>query len=280
MSVTVVILFSASYNSAPTCRIPFREFELSVLLFEKSDGIATLTFNRPEKRNALSLELRTLFQEAIHDIRDDPDIGVVILTGVGKAFTAGMDLKEMGDPDFREDPNIKDPAMLLRSLKQPVIAAVNGLAVTGGLEISVSCDLILATPETQFADTHAQVGIVPAWGLSQRLSRTIGIFRAKELSLTGNYMSAQQAYEWGLVNRVVAAEELMPTAISLARDMLSCVPAAMFQYKRMIDGGYDLPLKEAMEFELEMSRQHQSPSANDVAKRRKTVQNRGKDQSD
>lgn len=254
--------------------------KLSVLLFEKNDGIATLTFNRPEKRNALSLELRTLFQEAIHDIRDDPDIGVVILTGVGKAFTAGMDLKEMADPDFKEDRNIMDPAKLVRSLKQPVIAAVNGLAVTGGIEISVSCDIILATTETQFADTHAQVGIVPAWGLSQRLSRTIGIFRAKELSLTGNYISAQQAYDWGLVNRVVSSEELMPTAISLAKDMLSCVPAAMFQYKRMIDGGYDLTLEEGMEFELEMSRQHQSPSADHVAKRRSHVQNRGKDQSD
>ncbi len=251
-----------------------------VLLVEKSDGIATLTLNRPEKRNALSLELRILFQEAIEDIRTNDDISVVILTGAGKTFCAGLDLTEMGDPEFRRKENtVTDPATLLRSIRQPVIGAIDGLAITGGLEISVCCDVLLATPETKFADTHAQVGIVPSWGLSQRLSRIIGILRAKEMSLTGNFISAQQACEWGLVNHVVPRDELMPTAISLAKDMMSTVPAAMFNYKRMIDGGFDLPLAEAMDFELEMCRQHNGPSPEAVTARRSTVQNRGRQQS-
>ena len=251
-----------------------------VLLVDKTDGIATLTFNRPAQRNALSLELRSLLQDAVNDIRDDKDIGVVILTGVGKAFTAGMDLRELADLDFEaQPPSVKNPPALLRSLPQPVIVAVNGLAVTGGVEIAVACDIILATTDAQFADTHAQVGVVPSWGLSQRLSRIIGIQRAKELSLTGNFISAQQAYEWGLVNHVVPAEELMPTAVSLAKDILSCVPEAMLMYKRMIDSGFDMPLAEAMEFELEMSRKHEPPSAEDVARRRSTVQTRGKSKS-
>ncbi len=251
-----------------------------VLLVTKADGIATLTLNRPEKRNALSFELRSLFQDAISDIRSDADVGVVILTGVGKAFCAGLDLKEMGDPSFRgADRGVTDPATLLRTLPQPVIGAINGLAVTGGLEISVCCDMLLATPATRFADTHARVGLVPGWGLSQRLPRIIGLLRAKEMAFTGNFISAQQAYEWGLVNRIVPETELMPTAITLARDILSCVPAAILRYKRMMDGGFDLPLAEAMDYEREMNRTHTGPSAETVAERRLGVQQRGKQQS-
>jgi len=249
----------------------------SVLLVEKSDGIATLILNRPEKMNALSLEMRISFQAAIDDIRTDSNISVVILTGAGRAFCAGLDLKEMGDTEFRAHENpVTDPATLLRSLQQPVIGAINGIAVTGGLEISLSCDILLATPNTQFADTHARVGLVPGWGLSQRLSRAIGIYRAKEMSLTGNFVSAQQAYEWGLVNHVVADDELMPTAVSMARDIISCDPKTMFTYKRMIDRGFDLSLGDAMMYEKEVNRSHGSPPAEVVAGRRGDIQNRGR----
>ncbi len=253
----------------------------SVLLVEEQDGICILTLNRPEKLNALSLTLRQRFQQEIHRLQQDDSISVVILTGAGRAFCAGLDLKEMGDAEFRKgETPVTDPATLLRTLKQPVIGAINGLAVTGGLEISLSCDLLLATPETRFADTHARVGLVAGWGLSQRLSRTIGIFRAKEMSLTGNYLSAEQAYEWGLVNRVVPRDQLLPTAIALARDMISCVPEAMFTYKRMIDQGFDLPLGDAMEYELEANRKHQSPTPETVAARLNGVQTRGRSQAD
>ena len=250
-----------------------------VLLVDKTDGIATLTLNRPDKLNALSLELREALVEELGEIRTDDSIGVVILSGAGRAFCAGLDLKEMGDPNSRSrkaDP--PDPPKLLRSLPQPVIGAINGIAVTGGFEVALSCDLLIATPETQFADTHSRIGILPGWGLSQRLSRVIGMARAKELSLTGNYLSADRAYEWGLVNRVVEREELMPTCIELAKDMLSCVPEAMRTHKRMIDHGFNLALGDAMSYELDMARMHQSPPAELVAERRLEVQKRGREQ--
>ena len=251
-----------------------------VLLVDKTDGIATLTLNRPAQRNAMSLKLRSLLQDAINDLKEDENIGVVILTGSGKAFSSGMDLKELADPDFEAQPaSVKTPAVLLTSLRQPIIAAINGLAVTGGLEVAVACDIVIASTEAQFADTHAQVGFIPSWGLSQRLARIAGIQRAKEMSLTGNFISAQQAYEWGLVNHVVSPKELMPTAISLAKDILSCVPQAMFMYKRIIDRGFDLPFAEALEYELAMSRNYKGPSAEGIGERRSIVQTRGKAKS-
>ena len=249
-----------------------------VLLVDKTDGIATLTLNRPEKLNALSVELREALAVELESLRDDREVGVVILTGAGRAFCAGLDLKEMGDPDGPRT-TVPDPPLLLRSLPQPVIGAINGLAVTGGLEISLSCDLLIVTPETRFADTHARVGIVAGWGLSQRLARAVGMNRAKELSLTGNYLSAVRAYEWGLVNRIVPREELLPTCRSLARDMLSCVPEAMLQYKRMIDEGFDLALGDAMAYELEMARRYRGPRPEEVAARLSGVQERGRKQA-
>ncbi|MDP6025068.1 MAG: enoyl-CoA hydratase [Pseudomonadales bacterium] len=249
-----------------------------VLLVEKKDGIAILTLNRPDKMNAMSYELRRALNDELEAIHNDKDIGVVILTGNGKAFCAGLDLKEMGDPEKRKP--LFDPPAQLRSLPQPVIGAVNGLAITGGFELLTSCDILIATPEAKFADTHARLGILAGWGLSQRLPRLIGINRAKELSLTGNYLSAELAYEWGLLNRIVPGEELLPTCIELANDMLSCVPSAMQKCKRLMDKGNDLSLGDAMALEIEMNRTHQSPPAEQIAERRISVQSRGRDQAE
>ena len=139
-----------------------------VLLVDRSDGVATLTLNRPDQRNALSVELREALADEIELLRGDGDIGAVILTGAGPAFCAGLDLKEMSDPNGPRT-SVPDPPQLLRSLSQPVIGAINGPAVTGGFEISLSCDLLIAAPEACFADTHARVGLLAGWGLSQRL---------------------------------------------------------------------------------------------------------------
>ncbi len=250
-----------------------------VLLVEKQEGITTLTLNRPDQMNALSLELRWALHDTINELRDDKDTGVVILTGAGKGFCAGLDLKEMGDPAAKDSgPPPPDPASLLRSLPQPVIGAINGVAITGGFEISLSCDLLIITPETRFADTHARVGLIAGWGLGARLSRAVGLARAKELSLTGNFLDAQTAYEWGLVNRIVAREELLSTCQSLARDMQSCVPSVMLDYKRQIDHAYDLSLGDAMTYEVDICRQHRPPSAEVVAERRRLIQERARDQ--
>jgi enoyl-CoA hydratase len=250
-----------------------------VLLVEKNDGVATLTLNRPEQMNALSLELRWALKDALEAIRTDREVGVVILTGAGRAFCSGLDLKEMGSAVRNASaPQPPDPPSLLRALPQPVIGAINGVAVTGGFEISLSCDLLVVTPKTRFADTHARVGLIAGWGLGARLSRAVGLARAKELSLTGNFLSAERAYEWGLVNRIVPEESLMPTCLELARDMLSCVPDVMWEYKRQIDHAYDLALGDAMTYEADICRRHRAPSPEVVAERRATIQARARDQ--
>jgi enoyl-CoA hydratase len=254
-----------------------------VLLVDKQDGIAILTFNRPEKLNALSLELRLELQKEIVSLRSDKEIGVVILTGSGRAFCVGRDLNELGSDSIRKQERIleqSNPAELLRTLPQPVIGAINGLAITGGLEISLSCDMLFITPETKFADTHVHLGLIAGWGLSQRLSRIIGINRARELSLTGNYLSAELAYQWGLANRIVSREELLPTCIALARDMLSAQKEVVFKTKRLINRGFDLSLGDAMTYESEINRLHQIPSADGVKALKDGVQNRGRNQAD
>ena len=142
-----------------------------------------------------------------------------------------------------------DPVSALQRFRGPVIGAINGVAMTGGFELALACDVLIASPQARFADTHARVGIAPGWGLSQKLSRAIGIYRAKELSLTGNWVSAEQAAAWGLVNRVVPAEGLLDAARALARDMLSCVPEMLVRYKSIIDDGFALPFGEGMALE-------------------------------
>ena len=178
-----------------------------ILIVEKKEGIATLTMNRPRAMNALSAGLRIALAEAFEDLAADPEIRVVILTGQGeRAFSAGLDLKELaGETDTGEEiPSTSgssaNPALALEVFDRPIIGAINGVAVTGGFELALACDVLIGSTNARFADTHARVGIMPGWGLSQKLSRVVGLYRAKELSLTGNFLGAQQAMDWGLLN--------------------------------------------------------------------------------
>src|SRR3972149_5676659 len=221
----------------------------SMLLVEKSDAIATITLNRPEAMNALSAELRAGLARAFREIQEDPDMRVAILTGAGRAFCAGMDLNELASgaaPDVTGGAGQLEMAEAIAAFEGPIIAAVNGHAITGGFELALACDPIIASTQAKFADTHARVGILPGWGLSQKLPRLIGMARAKEISFTGNTITAAQAYEWGLVNRVVAPAELLPACRALAAEMASCVPAVLTGYKKLIDEGYGMPLPEAL----------------------------------
>ena len=161
-----------------------------------------------------------------------------------------------------------------------MIGAINGYAVTGGFELALACDLLVASDEARFADTHARVGILPGWGLSQKLPRLVGIQRAKELSFTGNYIDAATAEAWGLVNRAVPPEELLPTCRALAADMLGCVPEALVGYKRLIDEGYRGTFGDGMTLEAKRSGEHMravGPGA--LAARRQAVQARGREQT-
>lgn len=253
-----------------------------VVLVESADGIATITLNRPEAMNALSSELRQAFTRAFEEIQRDPEVRVAIVTGAGRAFCAGLDLKELGsssDGRGRDAINDGDLVRAIGAFEGPVIGAINGVAVTGGFELALACDVLVASSEARFADTHARVGILPGWGLSQKLSRVIGVYRAKELSLTGNYLSAEQAALWGLVGRVVAPDELLPTCRALAHDMLSCVPEALKGYKRIIDEGYAAPLGEGLRIEQRLSSAaNREAGADAIAQRRAAIQQRGREQ--
>jgi enoyl-CoA hydratase len=230
-----------------------------MLLIEKTDGVAVVTMNRPEAMNAMSVGLRSALFDAFIALNADPEVHVAILTGAGeRAFTAGLDLKELGaSRDGMQAANAVQPAAnpvrAIAHFNKPIIGAINGVAITGGFELALACDILIASTNARFADTHARVGITPGWGLSQKLSRLIGIYRAKELSLSGNFLDANTAYDWGLVNRVVEPAELMPAAMKLAREIASIPVDMLVTYKRMIDDGFALPMGEALSLEHERS---------------------------
>ena len=250
----------------------------AVLRVEKKGEIAIVTLDRPQAMNALSRALREALANAFEELEADPETAAVILTGAGRAFCAGLDLKELGS-EPAESIGGADMMRSVRSFSGPIIGAVNGHAITGGFELALACDVLIASTAAQFADTHARVGILPGWGLSQKLPRLIGIGRAKEVSLTGNFVAAEQAERWGLVNRVVAPEELLPTCRQLAEDMLSCEPRSLVRYKQVIDEGYATTFGEGMALESRCSREHlRQVKPEDVAARRAGIQARGRGQ--
>ncbi|MBL8781110.1 MAG: enoyl-CoA hydratase [Alphaproteobacteria bacterium] len=252
-----------------------------VIKVDVENEVALVTLNRPTAMNALSRELRTAIADTFEKLEADPAVRVVILTGAGKAFCAGLDLKELGQgrDTVQGTVETKDPVTSIARFSGPIIGAINGVAITGGFELALACDVLICSSEARFADTHGRVGILPGWGLSQRLSRTIGIYRAKELSLTGNFLTAQQAADWGLANRVVAPDELIPAAKKLANDMLSLVPEALSGYKRLIDQGYAENFGDALKTELKFSgAANKAVRSADIEARRETIRQRGQTQ--
>ncbi|MEZ7981757.1 MAG: enoyl-CoA hydratase [Myxococcota bacterium] len=256
-----------------------------VLLVERETAVATVTLNRPNQMNALNAELRIALGDTLAELEADPEIRAVVLTGAGRAFCAGMDLKEIGggsegQTGYELSVAGQDAMRAgFENFSGPVIAAVNGAAATAGFEMALACDIIFVAKGAKFLDTHARVGIVPGWGLSQRLPRIIGINRAKEVSLSGNALTAERAYEWGLANRVCEAETLLQEAKALALDICSCVPGVMEQVKTMIDTGYTMHFEDAMAYELEtgIESSKQIDSAK-IGERRAAIIERGREQ--
>ena len=219
----------------------------TVLVERHPAGYGVLTLNRPEKLNALSMELRGELVSAIEELRRDPAVRALVLTGAGRAFCAGLDLNELS----REESNSArafelDPVAALLKFEGPIIGAINGVAVTGGFELAMVCDILLASTAAQFADTHAKVGLLPGWGLSVRLPRRIGLHRAKELAFTARFLPAAEAETWGLVNRVVPPGELLDQARAMAEEMLAVVPDILVNYKKLLERGFGRPAEEAL----------------------------------
>lgn len=249
---------------------------------EHLEGVTIVILNRPDALNALSTQLSNQISRTFDQLSRDEQTEVIILTGAGRSFSVGLDLKELGGEKSKdESATTKDLETALSEVNKPIIGAINGFAITGGFELALMCDFLIASPKAKFADTHTRVGVVPGWGLSQKLPRLIGINRAKEISLTGNFIDAQTAKNWGLVNRVVAEQELIPTCISLAQDILSTDKATRDEVRQIMDSGWLSTLDSGLKWEKEANRAHSKryrPNES-VATRRKSIQERGRGQS-
>ncbi len=240
-----------------------------VVLVEVADGVATVTLNRPDARNALNRALRQAIPTALVELDQRDDVAAIVLTGADPAFCAGVDLKELvagGGEALREaDPTAGgelDPSRHRRGpfpdVGTPVIGAINGVAITGGFELALACDFLVASDRARFADTHARVGIMPGWGLTVLLPEAVGVRRAKELSVTGNFLDATTALEWGLVNHVVPHDELLPAARGLAKDIGSVNRTAVRRMLTTYDEGALRDGAGAWELEGEVARAWQA----------------------
>jgi enoyl-CoA hydratase len=271
-----------------------------VALLEVADRVAVLTLNRPEVRNALSSELLGALTRLVTEADGRADVDVLILTGADPAFCAGLDLKELGQdggplkarPGAGDSlvvtPPIADgaaiaPARGRRSIlptSKPIIGAVNGVAVTGGLELALNCDFLVASERARFADTHARVGVHPLWGLTALLPQAVGLRRAREMSATGNQIDADTALRWGLVNHVVAHEELMPRARRLAADIVSNDQRATRAILATYEEASRVPGGEAWDVEARAAARFQRGGVDpeDIERRRRGVVDRGRSQ--
>jgi enoyl-CoA hydratase len=243
-----------------------------MLLIETDERVRTLTLNRPRARNALSSALRDRFFGALTDADADGDVDVVILTGTEPVFCAGLDLKELGGQATLPDISPRWPPMT-----KPVIGAINGAAVTGGLELALYCDVLIASEHARFADTHARVGLLPTWGLSVRLPQKVGVGLARRMSLTGDYLSAADALRAGLVTEVVPHEELLRTARRVAAAIVgnnqNAVRALLASYHRIDDS----QTSAGLWLEATAARQFRTTTG-DIAANREAVLQRGRAQ--
>ena len=253
-----------------------------VLRVERADGYAVLTLDRPAARNALNAALRTALHDTMRDLDGDDEVAAVVLTGSDPAFCAGLDLKELsGDPTaltggFGDAGDFRRP---FPEMSTPVIGAVNGVAITGGFELALACDFLVASEHARFADTHARIGIMPGWGLTVLLPQAVGLRRARELSSTGNFLDAATAYHWGLVNHVVAHDRLLPFARKLAADIAGNDPGGVRQILATYRAGALVSGAEAYEVEQRHSRAWlANRSEADFDARRRAVTERGRTQ--
>lgn len=226
--------------------------EYKTILLEKKDGIGYLTLNRPEVFNAISQELIDEVRDALALVDRDDEIKVLIITGAGKGFQAGADIREL---------NVMTPMAILRwnegvvrinaaveKLRQPVIAAINGIAMGGGLELAISCQLRVAVEGAKLGLPEVKLGIIPGTGGTQRLPRLVGKTKAYEMLLTGDPIDAQEAYRIGLVNKVVPKGEAVKAAEELARRIIANGPIAVELCKDAVEIGMDLPIEHAVQY--------------------------------
>lgn len=265
---------------------------MSEVLVDIADRVAIITLNRPDQRNALNHAVRSQLSRAVRALEADADVDVMILTGADPAFCAGVDLKEFGSGSSGsafaalDDAGARDAEGRLpyRGAIPPrtklLIGAINGVAVTGGFEVALNCDFLIASERARFADTHARVGVMPGWGLTVLLAQRIGVARARQLSVTGNFLDAATAYEWGLVNEVVVHEELIARCVQLARDSLTIDQRAVRRMLATYAEVADTTVAEGWAIEGRVSRDWQGAGydPDEIEAKRLAIVERGRDQ--
>jgi enoyl-CoA hydratase len=249
------------------------------VLVEADGAVATVTLNRPERRNAISGALLTGLHESLAELDARPGIRAIVLTGADPAFCAGLDLTELGQPDGAIRRTSR--ASAVPGMSKPLIGAINGAAITGGLELALACDFLIASDRARFADTHARMGIQPGWGLTVELPAAVGLRRARQMSATGNFVDAQTALAWGLVNHVVPHEDLLAFTQKLAADIASTDQAALAALFATYNQAAALTGREARRIETasHAAWHAEGIDAAKVAERRTAVIERGRSQA-
>jgi enoyl-CoA hydratase len=227
-----------------------------LIIYEKSEGVATITLNRPEAMNAFSKEVVEEVIQALGDAKDDESIRVVILTGAGeKAFSAGADIKTMIGMNALRARELslmgEKLCLAFENFEKPVIAALNGYALGGGLEVAMACDLRIASENARMGQTEVNFGLIPGWGGTQRLTRLIGATKAKELVFTGRMIDAKTAEQLGILNMVIPADKFKETVMKFAMDLAAKPPVAIKVAKSLINKGADIGLDSALALERE-----------------------------
>jgi enoyl-CoA hydratase len=255
-----------------------------LVLVEVADGIGTVTLNRPEARNALSGALTRELEQAVTELDARDEVACMVLTGADPAFCAGVDLKALATDEGVNDPDrLRQPLShfgFLPPHETPVIGAINGATVTGGLELALNCDFLIASDRARFADTHARVGAMPGAGLIVRLPQVVGVDRARRMSFTGDFVDAQTAYEWGLVAEVVPHDRLLERAREVAAAVVSIPSDNIREIRRMYEEIGALSGREAWDTEAAWSRRWmQRFDQTRLAGERERIMARGRAQS-
>ena len=256
-----------------------------VVLYEVSERIATITLNRPAQRNALSSEVLRLVPELLSRADADDGVDVIILTGADPAFCAGLDLKELGSDAGNLSGTGADGSVNASGVRgpfprlhKPLIGAINGVAITGGFEFALNCDFLVASENAKFGDTHSRVGLMPGWGLTVLLPQAIGVRRAREMSFTGNFMGAEEALSFGLVNHVVPHTELIPFTRRIALDIIGNDQPGVRRMRETYAEHSGESDKWERESEVGREWRRTQFSSEKVAERRATIMERGRTQ--
>jgi len=221
------------------------------VLYEKKEATALITLNRPERRNSFNNALLSQLYDNIEKASNDSSIRVLIITGNGPSFSSGIDLKALGAGEEIFDPrgDNKELPDIMESCTKPIIGAVNGHAITGGFELALNCDFLIASEAAAFADTHAKVGIHPGWGMTQLLQQAVGMRMAKQMSLSCQFIDAQTALRYGLVNEIVSQNKLIDRALEIAEFISQTNDTMMNTVKNLIEHRNTSTLKKSYEHE-------------------------------